>query len=187
LVKNGFTVTKKILCNIVTFIPWIVCPKCSRLLVYLSWGGTCRDPMAKIITEQILKKKPLLFKVKIKAMALGALTSTSVSYAARNAIKEMYGKDLLINHKPQMVTQEALDKADLILVMDRSLMDNKTLKNRSDIYLFKEFFGSSGDVVDPYPDGKNQERLSEYRKCAEEMRTLIELKIDLLISALKSK
>jgi hypothetical protein len=113
-VKNGLAVTKKLLSRAVGLLLDIFhLPRRSRLLVYLSSGGTCRDPMAKVITEQILKVMSLPFKVSIEAMALGPLSKMSASYAARNVIKEMYGEDLLIYHRPKRATRKILDEADL--------------------------------------------------------------------------
>lgn len=156
----------------------------SSLLIFLSSGGTCRDPMAKVITEQTLQKLSLPFKVRIEAMALGPISKNCVSYGARNAIKEIYGKDLLVHHSPARATREILDKADLILVMDQSLLLKKILPPQKS-YLLKEFFGLSGDVIDPWPDGKDQSTLSRYRKCAEEMKSIIESNVDRLIKALQ--
>lgn len=183
-VRNGLAFTKKLLSRAVGLLPGMLrLPKRGRLLVYLSKGGTCRDPMAKVITEQVLKGISLPFKVRIKAMANGPVSDKSISYAARNTIKEMYGKDLLICHKPKSVTRKILDEADLVLVMEQSLMSKTLPKQKT--YVFKEFFGLSGDIVDPHPDGKDHATLAKYRKCAEEMKAIIEGNFDRLIQALQ--
>jgi len=186
---NGWTATKKLLNRILRRLHC----KCrlkkrNRLLVYLSSGGTCRDPMAKVITEQFLKEKSLPFKMRIEAMALGPISAKKVSYAARNAIKAMYEEDILEFHTPKTVTKEVLDEADLVLVMDNSLMQEKILP-KGKTSLFKKFFDPSddGDVVDPYPDGKDQATLTRYRKCAEDIKTTMEGKIDILIDRLELK
>lgn len=185
-VRNGLAVTKKLLGRAVGLLPGMFrLPKRSRLLVYLSAGGTCRDPMAKIITERVLKGMSLPFKVRIESMAIGPISNTSTSYAARNAIKEMYGEDLLICHTPKRVTREVLEEADLVLVMSRSLLNAIREYNPQVTYVFKEFFGFSGDVADPWPDGKDKSTLSRYRECAEEMKTVIEGNSDRLIQALQ--
>ncbi len=185
--KTGLKFTKKFLSRVVGLLNSMFrFTKRSRLLVYLSAGGTCRDPMAKVITERVLKDKSLLFKVRIEAMAIGPVSNTSTSYAARNAIKEMYGKDILICHTPKRVTREVLEEADLVLVMSRSLLDTIKDYNPQNTYVFKEFFGLSGDIADPWPDGKDQSTLSRYRKCAEEMKKIIEENSDRLIQALQA-
>lgn len=186
-VKNRLDVTKKLIGRIVGLLPGMFrLPKSNRLLVYLSAGGTCRDPMAKVITERVLKGMSLPFNVRIESMAIGPISNTSTSYAARIAIKEMYGEDLLIYHTPKRVTREVLKEADLVLVMSRSLLNSIREYNPQNTFVFKEFFGFSGDVADPWPDGKDQSTLSRYRKCAEEMKTIIEENLDRLLQALQA-
>jgi len=186
LVKNGFAVTKKVFKKIAGLLPSkFHLRKRSRLLLFLSSGGTCRDPMAKTITERVLQGLSLPFKVRIEAMALGPLSKDCVSYGARNAIKQIYGEDLLVRHVPTRATREILDEADLILVMDRSLLMSKILPPQKS-YLLKEFFGLSGDITDPWPDGRDQATLSRYRECAEEMKSIIEGNADRLVQALQS-
>lgn len=154
-----------------------------RLLIYISLGGTCRDPMAKAITEQIVKDMSLPFHIEIEALALGPPTKKYISYAAKNAIKEIYNKDLIGHYVPRRVTEDIIEKADLILVMDKSLMAQKIFP-KSKTYLFKEFFGLSGDIIDPWPDGKDQETLNIYKKCAIEIKETIESNPDNLVHAL---
>lgn len=158
-----------------------------KILIYLSSGGTCRDPMAKAITLKELEKKELDFRLRVEGMGLGPLSSNNVSFAAIHAIKELYNEDLLQDYKPEQVSKELLDEADLILVMDHSLMKHKLLQDilpRGKTYVFKEFFGLRGDITDPYPDGKDQETLSEYFKCASEIRSIIKTGLDRLLGAL---
>ena len=186
LVKNGLAVTKKLFKKVAALLPRrFHLRKRSRLLVFLSSGGTCRDPIAKAITERVLQGLSLPFKVRIEAMALGPLSNDCASYGARNAIKEIYGEDLLIRHSPTRATREILDEADLVLVMDQSLMMSRKTLPPQKSYLLKEFFGLSGDVIDPWPDGKDQATLSRYRECAEEMKSIIEGNADRLIQALQ--
>lgn len=53
-------------------------------------------------------------------------------------------------------------------------------------YLFKEFFGSEGDIEDPWPDGRDQLTLERYRKCAEELMSIMEAGLTRLVRALGS-
>jgi protein-tyrosine-phosphatase len=155
-----------------------------KILIYLSSGGTCRDPIAKSITLKLLENKELNFKLKVEGMALGPISNNNISYAARNAIRELYGIDLLSGYKPQTVTKELLDKADLILVMDRSLMLEKILPKHK-TYVFKDFFGLDGDIDDPWPDGKDEMTLNRYLKCAKEIKKILEKNINNLIKAIQ--
>ena len=158
----------------------------TSLIIYLSQGGTCRDPMAKVITEKILHEKGMANPVRIEGKALGPISSDEVSFAARQVIKEMYNEDLLDNYKPETVTQEDLKKADLVLVMDRGLMARKILPTQK-TYLFKEFFGEKGDIRDPWPDGRDDKALKRYNNCANEIRKVIENNIGNLVRAVSPK
>ena len=155
-----------------------------KLLIYLSSGGTGRDPIAKAITLKLIENRPLKFHLRVEGMALGPVSSTEVEWAARNAIMELYGEDLLKDYVPQTVTQKLLAESDLVLVMDHSLMMYKILP-KTKTYVFKEFFGLEGDINDPYPDGKDPQTLSRYKKCATEIKSILGKNIDYLLKALQ--
>lgn len=78
----------------------------------MSSGGTCRDPMAKAITDKLLETRNLKHPVNVRALAVGPLGGSAASYAARYVIKEIYGEDLLANHKPEQLTAEHASEAD---------------------------------------------------------------------------
>jgi hypothetical protein len=71
-----------------------------RLVIFVSYGGTCRDPMAKAILEQIMERRPPPFPLRVEARGLYPHRK-SASIAARKAIAEAYGSDLLASHRPQ--------------------------------------------------------------------------------------
>lgn len=157
-------------------------PKRTALLIYLSAGGTCRDPMAKVITEHILKREQVNFNLEIKALALGPVSKKSVSYAARKAVSSILNSDPLRNHIPRTITPEDCLKANLILVMDHRLLNRELPKSKT--YLFKEFYGKKGDIADPWPDGKDSVTLERYLKCANDIHSTISNNISNLINAL---
>ncbi len=69
----------------------------SRLLIFVSTGGTCRDPMAKAIAEKLIEKKaPELEGLVVEGRALMDTSKDQPSHAARVAIRELYGHDLLL-------------------------------------------------------------------------------------------
>lgn len=156
-----------------------------KTLLYVSSGGTCRDPMAKAITTKLLENRKLRHPLHVRAMGMGPLTKPEASYAARFVIKKIYHDDLLANHKPELLTPEIVQQADLILVMDKKLMltPGKSFPAEK-TFIFKEFFGLKGDIPDPYPDGKDQVTLSRYRRCAEEIKSILEQNIEHLIQVL---
>jgi protein-tyrosine-phosphatase len=157
-----------------------------RVLVYVSAGSTCRDPMAKAITEQLLAGRKLKHPVDVYAVGL-VPSGKEASFGAREVIKEMYKADLLKDHKPVAFTDELVNKADLILVMDKGLFD--TTQNtlpRSKTHILKEFFGLKGDIVDPYQyEGeRDPNTLQRYRNCANELRQILSTNLDTLLNAL---
>lgn len=159
----------------------------SKILVYLSTGGTCRDPIAKVITEQLLKEKGLNLKLEIKAMAVSDSSDLKVSYGAKYAIKSAYGRDLLSNHRCRQITKDIFEKADLILVMSHDVLKMLELKfpqRNEKVYLFKEFFGLDGDVTNPWPDGQDDKTLKRYLDCVNEIRSILTSNFDKLINAL---
>jgi protein-tyrosine phosphatase len=156
-----------------------------KTLVYVSSGGTCRDPMAKAITTKLLEKYKLKHPLHIMAVGIGPLSKPEASYAARFAIKEIYNQDILVNHKPELLTQEIIKQADLILLMDKSLMQKPgKIFPKEKTFVFKDFFGLKGDIPDPYPDGKDHATLNRYMKCANEIKDILEINIEHLIRVL---
>jgi protein-tyrosine-phosphatase len=159
-----------------------------KVLVYVSAGSTCRDPMAKAITDQLLEERKL--KTPVDVYSVGLVPSDKeASWGARQAIKGMYGEDLLQNHKPKGLTRKLVNRADLILVMDQRLFDSTeyTLP-RSKTHMFKPFFGLSGDIEDPYrmSGERDPETLARYEKCANELRKILSEHMDVLLRALEA-
>lgn len=157
-----------------------------KILVFLSAGGTCRDPMAKAIAEQLLNARKPRPRINVHAAALGPVSGTESSYAARHVIRDMYRMDLLKDHHPELLTPDLVGRADLILVMDKSLLltPGKTLPSNK-TFLLKEFVGLKGDVLDPWPDGKDSATLKRYRECAEELRALLTAHLDRIVDVLE--
>jgi len=142
--------------------------------------------MAKAITEKLLKDKKLNHPVEVVAAGLAPTRKTEASYAARFVIKEMFDEDLLRDHKPTQLTPEIIHSADLILLMDRSLLvsGSKSLPPEK-TFILKEFFGGAGDIKDPYPDGRDDRTIGRYRKCAQELRQVLSQNLDALVSKLE--
>lgn len=160
-----------------------------KLLIYVSAGGTCRDPMAKAITLKLLENENLNYKLEIKSAGIIEPSSPFVSYAARHAIKEIFNEDILANHKTNTLTSELVEQADLILVMTSELLQQLNKKfnvKAGTAFVFKEFFGLKGDIVDPFPDGKDAQTLKKYMKCATELKKIIEERLKTLIDAVNT-
>lgn len=118
-----------------------------KAVLLICGGNTCRSPMAKVILEEELKSAGCLDGFEVDSAAYDGPTLSGASGNARAAIKILFGKDLLANHKAKKLTPELSAKADLILVMGarmkHGLPPGKT-------WLLQEYAGGSGDVNDPY-------------------------------------
>jgi protein-tyrosine-phosphatase len=155
-----------------------------RWLVFISTGGTCRDPMAKAITLELLKQYPPDFDLQVKAFALGPPSKTETSWGARQAIEEMYGQDLLAGHRPTMISSGTAAEADLILVMDHRLLNPKVLPPEK-TFVLKPFFGLEGDVDDPWPDTGDDAAAARYARCAAELKQLLETYLNKIVEFLR--
>lgn len=165
-------------------------PNKPKLLLYLSTGGTCRDPMATVITRKIIEENNINLKLDIKGMAVIDTSDLMISYGARYAIENLYGQDLLSQYKCEKITKEIYDKADLILVMSNEVLSQLTkkipnAKDANKVYLFKEFFGLKGDITNPWPDGKDEETLKRYNDCARELKEILTNNFNHLLEALR--
>lgn len=155
-----------------------------KLVVFVSHGGTCRDPMAKVIAQKLLQANPPSYPIRFEAAALIQPSGPTASFAAREVIKEMFDKDLLATYRSSALSPALIEDADLILVMDTSLIIRKLLPSEK-TFVLKPYFGLTGDIVDPYPDGRDEATLARYRTCARELREIIEANLASLISNLR--
>lgn len=140
--------------------------KVRKRILLVCGGNTCRSPMAKVILEQMLKAKGQFDRFEIESAAYDGPTYQGASANAREAIKKLFGQDLLATHKAKKLTPDLVKWADLMLVMGsrmkKGLPPNKT-------WTLKEFAGASGDVADPF--GGN---LDAYLTCAREISGALE-------------
>jgi protein-tyrosine-phosphatase len=142
--------------------------------------------MAKAIFLQLIEGIKPRPSIDVRAAGLGPVSGIESSYAARYVIREMYGKDLLKEHRPELLDSDLVAQADLILVMDKSLLltPGKTLPPGK-TFLLKEFLGLQGEILDPWPDGKDAATLQRYRICGEELRTILSAHIDRILKVLE--
>jgi protein-tyrosine-phosphatase len=122
--------------------------------------------MAKVILEHKLKELSILGHFTVESAARDAPSSTKASPYAREAIKMLYGEDLLAGYKPKSLTPELIEKADLILVMTADMKHGLPLAKT---YTVTEYGGGAGDIMDPYGSD-----LGCYLKCAKELSKAID-------------
>jgi protein-tyrosine-phosphatase len=137
-----------------------------KKILIVCGGNTCRSPMAKVILEQKLKAIGESHKFEIDSAAYDGPTYAGASINAQEAIKKMFGHDLLGSHRAKKLTKELAEQADLILVMGARM--KKGLPPRK-TWTLREYAGSSGDVADPF--GGN---MDVYTRCAHEISSLLE-------------
>ncbi len=118
-----------------------------KRILLVCGGNTCRSPMSKVILEQKLKAIGKLGGFEIDSAACGSPTYQTASKEAREAIKTLFGEDLLATHQAKKVAPNLIQWADLILVMTGQM---KGLLPAGKTYTLKEFAGGSGDIIDPF-------------------------------------
>jgi protein-tyrosine-phosphatase len=153
-----------------------------KLVVFVSYGGTCRCAMSKIVARKAFEGRSLPFSIRFESMAATYGTAVRASNGARKAIAEAFGEDLLESHRVMKRNRGIIEDADLILVMDQKLRAGLPSKKTQ---LLSEFFGFEGDIKNPWPDyAKGAEQ--KYRKCLTQLRSFIEPNADRLITELES-
>jgi protein-tyrosine-phosphatase len=152
-----------------------------RLLLYVSHGGTCRCAMAKAITRSLIRARADAADVRVESVAYGEPSQPVAAGAARNEIVEVLGDDALADHRTMRLTPTLKQEADLILVMERSLL--KGLPPGKS-HVLKPFLGLSGDISDPWPD-TDAEAPRRYAACALELREALEPNIGRILEGLR--
>jgi protein-tyrosine-phosphatase len=151
-----------------------------KLVLFVSHGGTCRCAMSKIIARRAFAGRSLPFSLRFESMAAKYGNAVHASSGARQAIQDAFGDDLLQSHRVMKRNEGIIEDADLILVMEESLMPGLPAgKTR----LITEFFGDHGTVQNPWPDGDAGAR-DRYRNCLTQLQSLIEPHANTLVQAL---
>jgi protein-tyrosine-phosphatase len=150
-----------------------------RLLIFVSMGGTCRDPMAKVILERLLGNRLRELGIRIEAMAVGEPSGPGASHGARTAIQDMFGADLLAAHRTARLTRTLSEEADLILVMEGRLL--KLVPREKSFTLSKYLLDVEADIDDPWSPEPD---LDIYRACAAQIRGILERGLDRIVAEL---
>ena len=155
-----------------------------RSVLFVSHGGTCRCAMAKVVLRQALAGRQLPFPLRVESVAYSYGDSNFASNAARKVISEAYGADYLQDHRVTRRNPGILGDADLILVMEDSLRAGLP---QDKTFLFNEFFGLQGPVVDPWPDDGDDATLARYRECLSHLRSVLEPNVTMLLKRLETE
>lgn len=129
-------------------------------ILFVCTGNTCRSPMAAYIMEKVAVENDL--DVLIESAGVFPEAGKPASDEAIKAMADM-GIDLT-GHRTQAVTEELLDKADVILTMTEGQKMLLEPSAKGKIYTLLEYAGSEGDISDPYGGD-----LEEYKETAQEI------------------
>lgn len=168
-----------------------------ELVVFVSTGGTCRCAIAKAIVRQLLARTKDSGRIRAESRAVHRPILRTGTKAGISAVKNVLGSDLLSDHRTRRAGVGFLFEADLILAMDARVLrelgnlyreyqgeaaDMAAVEEelRRKMFLVTEFFGSSGNIEDPYID----QTVAAYEKCVNTLKRLIAPKINVLTAYL---
>ena len=150
-------------------------------LVFVSTGGTCRDPMAKAIMDRLLEdRRP---RVRVHAAGVARGHSRRASKAARLIVKEQLGRDMLRRHRTKALNERLANRAGLILAMTdfharevRKLFPVAAGKTHT----ISSFFGTGTEIENPYrkPDEIDSRALERYRSCFLQLEQVLSANVD---------
>jgi len=120
------------------------------VIMFVCTGNTCRSPMAEVALRMLLEKERSGMADVISSGTAGAIGFPATMYAAEAA--KIWDCDLS-EHESQPLTEELIDRSDLILAMAPShhaAVTQVKPEAKSRTYLFKNFPDrrSEGEAVD---------------------------------------
>jgi protein-tyrosine-phosphatase len=144
------------------------------VLLFLSTGGTCRCAMSNVITRYLLCRQKTQEGVENGPPGLKPISAAvaqphmpQMSDQAQLVVKKRLGIDGK-RHNTLHATMPLVNRADLILEMASGLAKTWQPQCGEKIKLFTEFFGGTGDIVDPW--GKSDK---EYERCFDRFHSIL--------------
>jgi len=146
----------------------------NKTIVFVCTGNTCRSPMAEGIAKKIVDEKGLDYTI----ISRGTKIDPEEVVANPKSIEVMQSQSIdIADHESNMITEEDLKNATLVLTMTDShkkgLLELFPSAEPYTFTLTEYATGEEGDISDPW--GKEME---EYIKTAEQLNTLIPQAID---------
>jgi len=128
-------------------------------ILFVCTGNTCRSPMAQVMAAQLFGES-----YEVASAGVMAMPKQKASTHAIEAMKQR--KIDLTKHKSQMLSEDLLKWADLILTMTEShkyaIADEKA-------HTLGEYAGINASISDPFGGD-----LDTYLSCAKEIYELLE-------------
>ncbi len=153
-----------------------------RLVLFVSYGGTCRCAMAKVALEQTLAGRQLPYRLRIMSIAHKCGATNDASQGARLAVYDSYGIDHLEDHRVTHRNPGLAGDADLILVMQDKYREGFPSDKT---FTLRDFFGLESDIKNPWsgqdPQATTSETRDKYRACLRRMRTILEKQADRIL------
>ena len=140
-------------------------------VLFVCTGNTCRSPMAAALLNKMALEKGL--ELSIESAGVLAVEGENASSEAIVAMSE-YGIDLM-GHHAQNVTQELIEKSDLILTMTQAHKMLFLEVAPEKVYTLGEFAGLDYDIEDPFGGD-----VEDYRRTAKQIEDALEKVLDRL-------
>jgi protein-tyrosine-phosphatase len=138
--------------------------------------------MAEAIARKMLTNRKGDAQAQVLSAGLAALPNARATEEAVIVMREM-GLDLG-THRATLLTPRLVKEADLILTMTlahqeqvKQMAGQEVCQERRKIFTLAEFAGAGADIRDPIGGS-----LKVYRQCAAELRSLIELALDKILT-----
>lgn len=147
-----------------------------KKLLFVCTGNTCRSSMAAALARRALAERGLSGRVAVFSAGLFAWPGDPASPQAMTVMREM-GIDLH-QHRARQLTPQDVAAADLVLVMTAGhhRQVRQLAPEAGDrIHTLAAYAGADADVDDPFGQS-----LEAYRRCAADLRILIERVVDRL-------
>src|SRR5262249_42215140 len=138
----------------------------AQLILFVSYGGTCRCAMANVIMRHYMVAKKTAPKIVPMSAGLVSLSKPFMSLEAQEVLRKKLkrfpsGAEAPERHRTIRADRTVLERANAILAMDNELLERVPERFRTKAALFSTFFGKgSSDIDNPYRKG-----IAAYEKC----------------------